>query len=97
MPWRRTSTGPSSVCRSSSDGGNNANGSLATFGSNSNYNAMQVAFKKRMTNGVQFKVNYTWSKALGTFSQEYNNSSVPTPFGNPVSSVNVTAVNYGPL
>ena len=76
---------------------NNANGSLATFGSNSNYNGMQVAYKKRMSNGIQFNVNYTWSKALGTFSQEYNNSSVATPFGNPVSSVNVRAVNYGPL
>lgn len=76
---------------------NNANGSLATFGSNSNYNGMQVAYKKRMSNGLQFNVNYTWSKALGTFSQEYNNSSVATPFGNPVSSVNVRAVNYGPL
>ena len=76
---------------------NNANGSLATFGSNSNYNGMQVAYKKRMSNGIQFNVNYTWSKALGTFSQEYNNSSTATPFGNPVSSVNVRAVNYGPL
>jgi hypothetical protein len=76
---------------------NNANGSLATYGSSSNYNALQVSYKKRMSHGVQFGVNYTYSKALGTFSQEYNNSSTATPFGNPVSSVNVKAVNYGPL
>lgn len=75
---------------------NNANGSLATYGSNSNYNAMQVSYKKRMSNGIQYGVNYSWSKALGTLSTEYNNGSA-NPFLNPVSSVNVKAVNYGPL
>jgi carboxypeptidase family protein len=76
---------------------NNTDGSLITFGSNSNYNGLQVSYKKRMSGGIQIGVNYTWSKALGTMSQEFNNSSTATPFGNPVSSVNVKAVNYGPL
>jgi hypothetical protein len=75
---------------------NNADGSLATYGSNSNYNGLQVSYKKRISNGIQFGVNYTWSKALGTLSAEYNNGQA-NPFLNPVSSVNVKAVNYGPL
>jgi hypothetical protein len=75
---------------------NNTNGSLVGYGSNENYNGLQVSYKKRMSNGLQFGTNYTWSKALGTMSQEFNNGGA-TPFGNPVSSVNVRAVNYGPL
>jgi len=74
-------------------------GSIVSNTANSNYNAMQVSYKKRMSNGVQFGVNYTWSKALGVTSQEYNNGSSPlgTSFTNPLSSVNVKEVNYGPL
>jgi hypothetical protein len=34
---------------------------------------------------------------LGTTSVEFNNGSAVNPFENPVSSVNVKAVNYGPL
>ena len=75
---------------------NNTNGSIVAFGSNSNYNGLQASYKKRMSQGMQFGVNYTWSKSLGTMSQEFNNGGA-TPFGNPVSSVNVKAVNYGPL
>jgi len=30
----------------------------------SNYNALQVTLQKRMTQGLQFNVNYTWSKYL---------------------------------
>jgi hypothetical protein len=78
-------------------GSNNTNGSLITFGSNSNYNGLQTSYKKRMSNGIEIGVNYSYSKALGTMSQEFNNSATATPFGNPVSSVNVRKVNYGPL
>ncbi len=76
---------------------NITNGSLITFDSNSNYNALQTSYKKRMSSGLQIGVNYTYSKSLGTMSQEFNNSATATPFGNPVSSVNVKKVNYGPL
>ena len=37
------------------------------FGSNSNYNGLQVSYKKRMSQGIQFGVNYTWSKSLGHY------------------------------
>jgi len=76
---------------------NNTNGSIWSFGSSSNYNALQVSYKKRLSNGIQVGVNYAWSKALGTFSVENNNSSTSNPFGNPVSPFNTRAVNYGPL
>ena len=38
---------------------------------NSNYNAMVVQLQRRMTNGLQFSMNYTWSHALdfGQISQ----------------------------
>jgi len=77
--------------------GNVANGSLAGFSSNSNYNALQVNLKKRLSRGLQVGSNYTWSKAMGTESSEYNNGGSPLPFGSPLSSINVRAVNYGPL
>jgi outer membrane receptor protein involved in Fe transport len=32
----------------------------------SNYNALQLRFEKRMSHGVNFQVNYTWSKSLDT-------------------------------
>jgi hypothetical protein len=56
-----------------------------------------MSYKKRMSNGIQIGVSYAWSKALGTFSVENNNSSTVNPFGNPVSPFNTRAVNYGPL
>jgi hypothetical protein len=41
---------------------------------NSNYNAMQLTLKKRMSNGLQFTVNYTYSKEIddqGTYRNGY--------------------------
>ena len=76
---------------------NNTVGSLATWGGTSNYNALQMSYKKRFSNGIQFNANYTWSRALGTLSAEFNNGSTTNLFLNPVSPVNVKAVNYGPL
>jgi hypothetical protein len=29
-----------------------------------NYNALQVSFQKRLSNGLEFQANYTWSKCL---------------------------------
>jgi hypothetical protein len=76
---------------------NNTNGSLIGFGSNSNYNGLQVSYQKRLSNNIQIGTHYTWSKALGTTSVEFNNGSAVNLFGNPLSSVNARAVNYGPL
>jgi hypothetical protein len=36
-------------------------------GINSNYNAGQVEFEKRISHGLSFQANYTWSKALNNF------------------------------
>ena len=41
---------------------------------NSNYNALQVILKQRMSNGLQFMVNYTWGAEIddnGTFRSGY--------------------------
>jgi hypothetical protein len=41
-----------------------ANIEFKTSGGNSWYNAMQVGFQKRLSNGLQFQNSYTWSKML---------------------------------
>jgi hypothetical protein len=71
-------------------------GSTVSDSANSNYNALQASYKKRMSNGIQFSVNYTWSKALGVTSREYNNGA-SNSFNNPLSTINVKEVNYGPM
>ncbi len=40
---------------------------------NSNYHALQVQFTKRMSHGLQFQSNYTWSKAMDYVSDAFNN------------------------
>jgi carboxypeptidase family protein len=35
----------------------------------SNYNALQMDFRQRLNNGMQFNVNYTWSHSLGIAAQ----------------------------
>ncbi len=54
----------------------------------SNYNALQVKVEHRYKNGLQFGVAYTWSRALGVESTEYDYLS---PFFDP------RQWNYGPL
>ncbi len=44
----------------------------------SNYNAMQVDFRQNPTHGMQFDVNYTFSKGLGTTVQ---GSTAPGYYG----------------
>lgn len=43
-----------------------AGGFISTYGSSSNYNALQVALNRRMGRDLMLGVNYTWSKAMGT-------------------------------
>jgi hypothetical protein len=45
-------------------------GSIASINSgvNSNYNAAQITFEKRMTHGFSFLTNFTWSKELNDFA-----------------------------
>jgi hypothetical protein len=37
----------------------------------SNYNALQASFQKRLSQGLQFQANYTWSKCMGNSSGFY--------------------------
>ena len=41
-----------------------ASGIFNLTAGNSNYNALQVDFVKRLTKGLQFRANYTWSKSM---------------------------------
>jgi carboxypeptidase family protein len=45
-----------------------AAGNFYTTQSNSSYNAFLVEFTQRLWSGLQFRANYTWSKALDTAS-----------------------------
>jgi len=42
---------------------------------NSNYSALQVRLTKRMSQGLQFDANYTWSHALDFVSDAFNNKA----------------------
>jgi hypothetical protein len=44
------------------------------FGGSSNYNALQVSANRRAGGGMQFGVNYTWSRALGTTDAHLTNT-----------------------
>ena len=35
---------------------------------NSSYNALQISANKHFSNGLEFLVNYTWSKSIDDFS-----------------------------
>jgi hypothetical protein len=43
-----------------------AGGFLSTYGSSSNYNALQASVNRRMSRNLLFGLAYTWSKAMGT-------------------------------
>jgi len=43
-----------------------------------NYNAMQVVLKRQQSNGLQYTVNYTWSKAMTNNSGFYGITDVTT-------------------
>jgi hypothetical protein len=64
-----------------------ADANTVNFGANSNYNSLQVSAQRRFGNNVTFGVAYTWSKALGTTTDDgtYNNF------------FNTRAADYGPL
>jgi len=42
---------------------------------NSNYNSLQLTIEKRMSHGLSFLADYTWSKALDDFSESVNSES----------------------
>jgi hypothetical protein len=61
----------------------------------SNYNALQTTLNRRFTKGLLLSINYTWSKALGTVSNDNNNTL--TSFDTPRIDGNQKAANYGPM
>ncbi len=60
---------------------------ITQFGATSNYNSLQVAVNRRLAQGLQFGVAYTWSKALGTASAD----------GDGFHPTNARMANYAPL
>jgi hypothetical protein len=61
---------------------------MRTFDGTSNYHGMQMSINRRMTNGLQFGVSYTWSKSLGVSNADFGGLSYYFP---------ARDWNYGPL
>jgi len=61
----------------------------------SNYNSLQTSINRRFKEGLLLSVSYTWSKALGTVSNDNNNTL--TSFDTPRIDGNQDRANYGPL
>jgi hypothetical protein len=59
----------------------------------SNYHSMQVSLNRRFTKGLLLGMNYTWSKALGTGSNDLQGIN---GFGAPRIDNNERRANYGP-
>jgi len=56
----------------------------------SNYNALQIRAQKRLSHGVQFQVNYAWSKSLDTGTGNGHGSGVDV-----YQNAYVPGANYG--
>jgi outer membrane receptor protein involved in Fe transport len=63
-------------------------------GANSNYNAMAIQIEKRMSDHVQFALNYTWSHALDTGVNGTTNFS-GTTYSNVLDPINRKYGVYG--
>ena len=63
------------------------NANVTQFGATSNYNALQLSATRRYTNGLQYGLAYTLSKALGTASGD----------GDGFHPLNARMGMYGPL
>ncbi|HTR26295.1 MAG TPA: carboxypeptidase regulatory-like domain-containing protein [Terriglobales bacterium] len=48
----------------------------------SNYHALQATVRKSYTNGLSFNASYTWSKAMDTMSDVFNNRTAAHPSDN---------------
>jgi len=64
---------------------------ITTFGASSNYHSLQVGLTRRLAQGLQAGVAYTWSKAMGTASFDQGDNGDPQV--HPLGLGN----NYGPL
>jgi hypothetical protein len=61
-PYTGYAGGGASVAQSGLGGG----GFIATYGSSSSYNALQISANRRMAAGLSIGASYVWSKAMGT-------------------------------
>ncbi|NWG12241.1 MAG: TonB-dependent receptor [Acidobacteria bacterium] len=61
---------------------------VRSFGGTSSYNSLQLSVNRRMAQGIQFGVSYTFSKSLGTASSDFESMSPYFP---------MRSRNYGPL
>jgi hypothetical protein len=64
---------------------------LTTFGAFSNYNSLQLGLTRRLAQGLQAGVAYTWSKALGLGSDDQGGSN------DNLHPLNGMVANYAPL
>jgi Carboxypeptidase regulatory-like domain len=64
-------------------------------GYDSNYHALQVSLKKTYSSGLSFNGNYTYSKALDTVSDLFNNGNALSGLGRPTDQAN-HKLDYGP-
>jgi hypothetical protein len=62
---------------------------------NSSYHALQLRVEKRMSHGLQFRSNYTWSKALDYVSDAFNNRAAVGNSGTGVMDTNNRSLDYG--
>jgi hypothetical protein len=69
-------------------GGYGTGGVLFNFGGSSNYHSLQVGLKRRMVQGLQLGMNYTFGKALGVAGNASLEVMHPT---------DVRGAGYGPL
>jgi hypothetical protein len=63
-------TAPASVVVNPALFGNNSNVNISSNASSSNYQSMQIQFRRRASRSLQSQVSYTWSKAIDNFSDE---------------------------
>lgn len=64
-----------------------ADATIIAFGANSNYHSMQMSANRRFGKDLTFGVAYTWSKTMGTTTDDYTGN---TPF-------NMRVADYGLL
>jgi hypothetical protein len=69
-------------------GGYGTGGVIFNFGGSTNYHSFQVGLKRRMSGSLQFGMNYTFGKALGTASNASLEVMHPT---------DIRGAGYGPL
>jgi len=63
-------TAPASIVVNPALFGNNSNVNISSNAASSNYQSMQIQFRRRAARSLQSQISYTWSKAIDNFSDE---------------------------